>query len=477
MAGLGEVCSHIASILFYLETTVRIQGAHPTCTQEKCEWIIPSYLKSAEYLPLRSIDFTSPQGKKRKLDEAINQDDDNGNELSGPSVTKARGKESTDSEMETLFANLSLGGAKPLILSLVPEYSDNYVPKSTLDTFPVPLKSLQESRYITLSYPNLLQVCESVDVQLTSEMAQSVEQATRSQSNSKLWYTYRAGRVTASRMRSVCHTDLGNPSQSLIKTICYPEAFSFVSKQTNWGCKHEKTARDIYCKINSGLHDNFQVSDSGLVINPEWPHIGASPDGVVECTCCGKGVLEIKCPYCHRDSSIVTAAREDPKFCLKEVDGVLSLDKAHSYYYQVQTQLFVCDVQYSDFCVCTFASESDQENLHIERINKNTTFWNETCVPKAKQFFRTCLLPELLGNWYARPTEFSSSDTLDSNSEPKYCYCRGPEKGRMIACDNPDCPVEWFHFECLHLTTVPKGKWYCPDCRKLTKFLKSKRKS
>ena len=51
MAGLGEVCSHIASILFYLEAVVKIQGTSPTCTQEKCQWIIPSFLKNAEYLP------------------------------------------------------------------------------------------------------------------------------------------------------------------------------------------------------------------------------------------------------------------------------------------------------------------------------------------------------------------------------------------------------------------------------------------
>jgi len=43
----------------------------------------------------------------------------------------ARGRESTDSEMETLFANLSLGGTKPLIFSLVAKYSHGYVPKST----------------------------------------------------------------------------------------------------------------------------------------------------------------------------------------------------------------------------------------------------------------------------------------------------------------------------------------------------------
>jgi len=123
---------------------------------------------------------------------------DKGSDVETPaSCAIARGTESTDSEMETLFANLSLGGTKPLILSLIPEYSDHYVPRSTLDTFPAPLKSLQESLYFSLS---LLQVCESVDVKLTAEMAQCVESATRSQSNSKLWFTYCAGRMTASRM-------------------------------------------------------------------------------------------------------------------------------------------------------------------------------------------------------------------------------------------------------------------------------------
>ena len=179
---------------------------------------------------------------------------------------------------------------------------------------------------------------------------------------------------------------------------------------------------------------------------------------MIECSCCERSVLEIKCPYCHRDSSVLDAAREDPKFCLKEVDDKLTLDQTHSYYYQVQTQLYVCDAQYSDFCVCTFASDGDEENVHIERIDKNHSFWHEECVPKAGQFFRTCLLPELLGNWYTRPTEFPNAvvETSDANSEPKYCYCR-PEDGTMIACDNPDCPFEWFHFKCLHLTTVPKG--------------------
>ena len=145
---------------------------------------------------------------------------------------------------------------------------------------------------------------------------------------------YSAGRVAASRMKAVCHTNVAKPSQSLIQSICYPEEFSFFSKQTKWGCEHEKSARDIYYKINATKHHNVQILNSGLVINPQWPFIGASPDGVVECGCCGKGVLEIKCPYCQRESSIITAVRENPKFCLKEIDGEICLDRIHSYYYR-----------------------------------------------------------------------------------------------------------------------------------------------
>ena len=44
-------------------------------------------------------------------------------------------------------------------------------------------------------------------------------------------------------------------------------------------------------KINATKHHNVQILKSGLVIDPQWPFIGASPDGVVECGCCGRGAL------------------------------------------------------------------------------------------------------------------------------------------------------------------------------------------
>lgn len=52
---------------------------------------------------------------------------------------------------------------------------------------------------------------------------------------------------------------------------------------------------------------------------------------------------------------------------------------------------------------------------------------------------------------------------LDPN-EPKYCICRGVSYGEMIACDNKDCLIEWFHLACIGMTSAPKGKWYCNEC-------------
>lgn len=49
--------------------------------------------------------------------------------------------------------------------------------------------------------------------------------------------------------------------------------------------------------------------------------------------------------------------------------------------------------------------------------------------------------------------------------EPTYCICHQVSYGDMICCDNDACEIEWFHFQCVSLTSKPKGKWYCPNCR------------
>ncbi|VDK33702.1 unnamed protein product [Taenia asiatica] len=55
---------------------------------------------------------------------------------------------------------------------------------------------------------------------------------------------------------------------------------------------------------------------------------------------------------------------------------------------------------------------------------------------------------------------------IDPN-EPTYCVCQQVSYGEMVACDNRDCPIEWFHFGCVGLTAKPRGQWFCPQCSAL----------
>ena len=66
--------------------------------------------------------------------------------------------------------------------------------------------------------------------------------------------------------------------------------------------------------------------------------------------------------------------------------------------------------------------------------------------------------------------EFGDNDMANVDpSEPVYCFCRQIAFGDMIACDNEECSIEWFHYQCVNLTKQPRNKWLCPDCSRKMK--------
>ncbi|ODV97568.1 hypothetical protein PACTADRAFT_140018 [Pachysolen tannophilus NRRL Y-2460] len=67
---------------------------------------------------------------------------------------------------------------------------------------------------------------------------------------------------------------------------------------------------------------------------------------------------------------------------------------------------------------------------------------------------------------------------LFEDTGPKYCYCRTGDSGKMIACDNPKCKIEWFHYKCLGFKTNEKvpDTWYCKPCTELMEKKKNKNK-
>jgi inhibitor of growth protein 3 len=60
-------------------------------------------------------------------------------------------------------------------------------------------------------------------------------------------------------------------------------------------------------------------------------------------------------------------------------------------------------------------------------------------------------------------------DEDEGGDDKKYCICQSVSYGDMVACDNEQCPYEWFHWTCVGLKSEPVGTWICPVCTKNNK--------
>ena len=185
------------------------------------------------------------------------------------------------------------------------------------------------------------------------------------------WFMQRAGRITVSVLKNACITDPGNRSQSLIRQIRYPEITKFRNEAIKWGCEHDGAAKALHVEKMKMSHTNFVHKDSGLVVSTTFPFLGASPDGLVQCDCCGQGVLEVKSPSC--------VCTDYPSAA--PTGGIVS--HKHAYYYQVQAQLFVCDVTYADSVACTLHDK--EASIITERVLPDDIFIHD-CLQKASIF-------------------------------------------------------------------------------------------
>ena len=327
---------------------------------------------------------------------------------------------------------------------------------------PVPLTSRQNVKYQKMENAALNAVCTDLFLQglnISEAEAKYLEESTKLQSQCMLWFKYRTGRITASKFARVSRACIHNPPASLVMDLMKESHFnSSKVPALQWGISNEPIACSAYIERAQEEHEEFSYQPAGLFINPDFPHLGASPDGLISCKCCGEGLLEIKCPYKYREQHPTTVMNS--KFCLQpHVDGGVRLSKKHDYYLQIQGQLAICNKEYCDFTCWT------PHGIHVEQITRDESTF-DSFRPSLDAFFKEVLLPLLLRGQSSREVkQASSSSNRDSvcSSASHYCWCEQEESGRMVACDNPDCAREWFHFECVGLTRKPRGKWYCSN--------------
>ena len=126
---------------------------------------------------------------------------------------------------------------------------------------------------------------------------------------------------------------------STVKLICYPLRCPLRTKEVLYGIRNEPRAINSYLTIMKQNHQNFNLILSGLVISGETPQFAATPDGLVDCTCCDHGCVEVKCPYNLIDKTLEEYSSL-PSTCLIKNGDTYLLNKKHVQNYMVCFVLF-----------------------------------------------------------------------------------------------------------------------------------------
>ena len=127
----------------------------------------------------------------------------------------------SETELTDFLTNLKNCSSKPALLSLISAHCDSYVPKSLSPELPTVLSDLFNENLSEKDYPTLLKKAKDMveQLQVSKKQQELVEERTRDQANSRLWFRMRTGRITASKFKSACHTDPACPSHSLIMNV------------------------------------------------------------------------------------------------------------------------------------------------------------------------------------------------------------------------------------------------------------------
>ena len=212
-------------------------------------------------------------------------------------------------------------------------------------------------------------------LQLTQEKAIELEHATLSQSDSQLWYSLRAKRITASKFGDVAKRQSG--FENLVKQL--NPTRRVVTGDMQRGIDMEPFAAIAYANI--AKKGKVNLFPSGLIINPVCPWLGCTPDHkVYDMEAEEEGLM----PFGLLEVKVVKEGSVDfskVQYLSTNADNQLKLKESHKYYYQVQCQLALSGLEWCDFF--TYISDS---LYHCERILFDQNFF-EKAKDKVDLFF------------------------------------------------------------------------------------------
>lgn len=173
-----------------------------------------------------------------------------------------------------------------------------------------------------------------------------IERETVGQHINEKWVQQRQGRLTASgfhgvytRMKTVETQPDASCDNLLARVLGYdkpPENLPALK----YGRDAEKPAKLKFAEVmRENGHKDVIIQEVGLFVLDTHPYIGASPDAVVQCSCCGFACLEVKCPI---SCSGKAPGPDNVEYLEGGGNGdPVKLRKSHAYFSQVQGELAV----------------------------------------------------------------------------------------------------------------------------------------
>ena len=125
----------------------------------------------------------------------------------------------------------------------------------------------------------------------------------------------------------------------------------------------------------------------------------------------------------------------------------------YKYYYQVQGQMFVLNLDYCGSFIWSPATSADYPNYLKIHVEKNDEFISDMSVKLQNYVFKV-LLPEIVTR---------KNDICADNKQKYYCICRRPCFESIIACDAKHCDIERYHYAYLNIKIAPEGSWSCDN--------------
>ena len=156
------------------------------------------------------------------------------------------------------------------------------------------------------------------------------------------WYEARQNVISASDFaQALGHGKFGTQKDIIIKKIEPTEYGTINNPFFDHGNLFEQVASDIYAKMHQ-----VHIYEFGLLRHPTVSYAAASPDGITQ-----DGImLEIKCPLKRK----ITPGADVPT----------------QYYYQIQGQLDVCDLDECDYFECELVTRRNIDEFKASNATK-----------------------------------------------------------------------------------------------------------